>query len=81
MSDSSDFIVGEVRGQLVGIKESVDRIERRFESMSEKVDEVEKKVESMETNVKLGWKVLSVIGLAAGAGGAGAKHLLEQFYK
>jgi len=75
---SVEMIIGEVRGQLSGIKESIDRLERHFDQHADKVDEIGKRLDDMESNVKMGWRILVVLGAAAGVGGAGAKHLMDK---
>lgn len=77
-------LVGELQGQMQGIQQSQNRIERDLEEntqatkrVASDVVELSKQISEIQVKAKFGWKVLTGIAAAASVGGASAKHFLE----
>ena len=71
-------MVGQLQGQLEGVLNSLNRIERDLDANTNATRDLADTVATLKTEAKIGWKLLAGIAAATSFGGASVKHLLER---
>jgi hypothetical protein len=78
MSDSTEILLGELRGQMSSVQQALARIESRLEEGDKRMESLASDQLVLKTQAKLGWKMITAVGAAASVGGASVKHVLEK---
>jgi hypothetical protein len=77
-SPSMERFLGELQGQMSGVREALIRIESAQVEANRRMETIALDHSRLKTEAKIGWKLLTGIAAATSVGGASVKHFLEK---